>query len=452
MLKANSLMHKNNSAPELPLADGLGPRAVALDLLQQVLGAKRPLDQVLDLDAAFHRLDARDRSFVRMMVATTLRRKGQIDDLIARALDKGQEPRPETLRHILYIGITQILFMDVPDHAAVDTSVSLAAHYGMEKQKGFVNAVLRRMISEGREWAKKQDDVRLNFPDWVLRAWIDDYELSKALEIATASLAEAPLDITVKKREEEKLWESTLESSRLPTGTLRRTGGGNVADFPGLADGSWWVQDASSALPVRLMGDIAGKKVIDLCAAPGGKTMQLAAAGARVTAVDRSATRLKILNENVTRTGLASSVATVIADGAEWKPQEKADIILVDAPCTATGTIRRHPDLLHLKNERDLHQLVNVQARLLDNAASMAAGKGSFIFYCTCSLQKDEGERQVDRFVHDHPEFKRTPFKAAEVFGLDAAITDYGDLRILPFHLAPHGGMDGFFIARLEKI
>lgn len=443
-------MHKN--AAELPLADGLMPRQCALAILQQVLGQKKSLDQVLDSEPSLHKLDARDRAFVRMIVATALRRKGQIDDLIARALDKGQEPRPEMLRLILYIGITQILFMDVPDHAAVDTSVSLAAQNGMEKQKGFVNAVLRRMIAEGREWLKKQDDVALNFPEWILRAWIADYDLSKTLEIATASLAEAPLDITVKKREEEKIWESTLESKRLPSGALRRVGGGSVADMPGLMDGSWWVQDASSSLPVRLMGDIAGKHVIDLCSAPGGKTMQLAAAGAHVTAVDRSASRMKLVHDNLARTGLASHVHTVIADGAEWKPTDKADIVLVDAPCTATGTIRRHPDLLHLKSERDLQQLVNVQARILDNAASMIAAKGGMIFYCTCSLQKDEGERQVDRFVHDHPEFKRTPFKAAEVFGLDAAITDYGDLRILPFHLAPHGGMDGFFIARLERI
>ncbi len=442
-------MHKT---AELPLADGLAPRACALAILQQVLAQKKPLDQALDTDSVFPRLDARDRAFVRMLVATALRRKGQIDDLIARAMDKAQEPRPDTLRYILYVGITQILFMDVPDHAAVDTSVSLAAQAGLEKQKGFVNAVLRRMISEGVEWAKKQDDIALNFPDWILRAWIADYELSKTLDIATASLAEASLDITVKKKEEEKLWESTLESTRLPTGSLRRTAGGHVADLPGLADGSWWVQDASSSLPVRLMGDIAGRHVIDLCAAPGGKTMQLAAAGARVTAVDRSASRMKLVHENLARTGLDKNVTTVIADGAEWRAPEKADIVLVDAPCTATGTIRRHPDLLHLKSERDLQQLVNVQARLLDNAASMVAGKGGFIFYCTCSLQRDEGERQVDRFVHDHPEFKRTSFKSVELPALANAITDYGDLRILPYHLAPHGGMDGFFVARLEKI
>jgi 16S rRNA (cytosine967-C5)-methyltransferase len=341
--------------------------------------------------------------------------------------------------------------MDVPDHAAVDTSVTLAGQGGLERQKGFVNAVLRRMISEGREWLKKQDEVALNFPDWILRAWIGDYELSTALEIATASLAEASLDITVKKNEEQKLWANTLEASILPTGSLRRTGGGNVADLPGLQEGSWWVQDASSALPVRLMGDVSGKRVIDLCAAPGGKTMQLAASGAQVTAVDRSSARVKILAENLARTGLDSHVETIIADGAEWRPKVEADIVLIDAPCTATGTIRRHPDLLHLKSERDLMQLIDVQARLLNNAAGMV-GRGGLIFYCTCSLQKDEGERQVDRFVRDFPEFKRASFKASEVEGLETAITDYGDLRILPYHLTPQGGMDGFFVARLEKI
>lgn len=436
--------------PELPLAEGLASRDCALSLLHQILGQKRPLDQVLERDEGLRALDGRDRAFVRMLVSTVLRRKGQIDDLISRALEKGQEPRPEMLRHILYLGITQIIFMDVPDHAAVDTSVSLATQHNMERQKGFVNAVLRRMISEGREWMKKQDEVALNFPEWILRAWIEDYELSGALEVATASLAEAALDITVKKDEEQKLWAGTLEASELPTGSLRRSGGGSVGGLPGLAEGSWWVQDASSALPVKLMGDVAGKRVIDLCAAPGGKTMQLAAAGAHVVALDRSAARMKILQENLARTGLESHVETVIADGAEWQPKSPADIVLIDAPCTATGTIRRHPDLLHLKTARDLTQLVDTQARLLDNAARMVE-KGGMIFYCTCSLQKDEGERQIDRFVHDHPDFKRVPFKALNVLGMDRAITDYGDLRLLPFHLAPHGGMDGFFIARLEK-
>lgn len=440
------------SIPTPPAAapDGLPARVSALFILQQVLQQRRPLDQVLESEPSLQALDSRDRAFVRMLVATVLRRKGQLDDLISKALQKGEEPRPDTLRHILYVGMTQLLFMDVPDHAAVDTAVTLAGQGGLDRQKGFVNAVLRRMTAEGREWLKKQDDLRLNFPDWILQAWIADYGLTEALKIAQASLAEAPLDITVKKAGERKLWASKLESEILPGGSLRRTAGGAVGGLPGLIEGSWWVQDASSALPVRVMGDLKGKKVIDLCAAPGGKTMQLAAAEATVTAVDRSASRIKLLRENLARTALQDRVEIIISDGAEWRPKEPADIVLLDAPCTATGTIRRHPDLLHLKTSRDLQQLTEVQARLLVNAARMVES-GGLIVYCTCSLQKDEGEHQIEAFLGNHPDFRRVPIEAGDTGVPDAAITADGDARLLPFHQAAQGGMDGFFIARLRK-
>lgn len=340
--------------------------------------------------------------------------------------------------------------MDVPDHAAVDTSVSLAKAEGAERQKGFINAVLRRMISEGREWVKKQDPVQTNVPEWILKDWIATYGLIEAAEIAQGSLTEAPLDITVKDKGEIKLWEGALGASALPTGSLRRSGGGNVTELAGFADGSWWVQDASAALPARLFGDRKDKTVVDLCAAPGGKTMQLASMGANVIAVDRSTSRMKILFQNLDRTNLRARVETVIADGAEWKPQKPVDAVLLDAPCSATGTIRRHPDLLHLKTPKDIEQLCAIQGRLLDNAAGILQPGGTLI-YCTCSLQKAEGEGQITSFLYRHPEFRRAPVKAGEIGNIEGAITLDGDVRLLPYHLAPHGGMDGFFISRLKK-
>ncbi|MCB1530713.1 MAG: 16S rRNA (cytosine(967)-C(5))-methyltransferase RsmB [Rhodospirillales bacterium] len=432
------------------MSDGLSARSAALKILDQVLQKKRPLDQVLESERAFYSLPGRERAFTRMLVSTVLRRKGQLDDLIRRAMNRGEEPRPETLRHILYIGITQLLFMDVPDHAAVDTSVSLAKAEGAERQKGFINAVLRRMISEGREWVKKQDPVQTNVPEWILKDWIATYGLIEAAEIAQGSLTEAPLDITVKDKGEIKLWEGALGASALPTGSLRRSGGGNVTELAGFADGSWWVQDASAALPARLFGDRKDKTVVDLCAAPGGKTMQLASMGANVIAVDRSTSRMKILFQNLDRTNLRARVETVIADGAEWKPQKPVDAVLLDAPCSATGTIRRHPDLLHLKTPKDIEQLCAIQGRLLDNAAGILQPGGTLI-YCTCSLQKAEGEGQITSFLYRHPEFRRAPVKAGEIGNIEGAITLDGDVRLLPYHLAPHGGMDGFFISRLKK-
>ncbi len=438
------------SAEQLPLSDGLDARLSALSLIDAVLVKKQFLDSALERTREYNVLEPRDRAFCRMLVSTILRHKGQLDDMIVRALDKGQEPRPETIRHILYIGMCQLFFMDVADHAAIDTSVRIAEKLGHVKQKGFVNAVLRRMQTEGREWLKNLDPVQTNFPSWLLSRWIDQCGLSETAQIAQALLSEAPLDITVKHKGELKMWEGALDAMALPTGSLRRMQGGRVQDLAGYETGSWWVQDASAALPVRLLGDINDKYVVDLCAAPGGKTMQLAAAGARVAAVDRSPARSKLIHENLARVKLQQNVEVIIADGAEWQPQEAPDVILLDAPCTASGTIRRHPDLLHLKEERDLISLVDVQARLLNHAADILKPGGT-LMYCTCSLLKEEGEDQIEAFLAAHPDFTRVSFEGEEGFALDPLLTQAGDLRILPYHLSLNGGLDGFFIARLQK-
>ncbi|HPF78377.1 MAG TPA: 16S rRNA (cytosine(967)-C(5))-methyltransferase RsmB [Alphaproteobacteria bacterium] len=431
--------------------NGLQTRKIAYHILCEVLLRKTPLDQVLARHGEFNGLEeARDRAFVRMLVATCLRRKGQIDDLIRRTVDKDREIHPQSLGVILSIGVCQVIFMNVPSHAAVDTTVNLAEAENMSRQKGFINAVLRRMTSEGQEWVKKQDAVQMNMPSWLLRQWIDDYGLSGAAEIAQGSLAEAPTDISIKNQNEENYWAGELDASVLPTGSLRRSGGGNVTDLKGFDDGAWWVQDASAALPAKVLGDISGKTVIDLCAAPGGKTAQLAAGGAQVIAVDRSAKRLATLKENMDRLQLADHVEVVASDGGVWQPPAPVDVVLLDAPCTATGMIRRHPDVMHLKGERDLAQLCDLQSRLLNNAAAMVKA-GGMLVYCTCSLQKAEGEQQINTFLLSHSDFERKPISAREIGGLEDLVTADGDLRVLPYHLAPQGGMDGFYVARLIK-
>ncbi|MFA5593304.1 MAG: transcription antitermination factor NusB [Micavibrio sp.] len=434
-------------ASDLP--DGLAPREAALSILEQVLRQKKMLDMVLERDEKFKALDPRDRALARMMAATALRRKGQLDDLIARAIDK-EAPRPEKLKWILYLGITQILFMDVPNHAAVDTAVKLTAQEGMEGKKAFINAILRRMTNEGRAWLDAQDEAALNIPQWIYRQWMEDYGLVRAKDIAKASLAEAALDITLKDPSTVKTWAARLEAEILSTGSLRRAGGGHVRALDGYEDGAWWIQDASSALPVKLMGDLTGKKVLDLCAAPGGKTMQLAAAGAQVTALDRSAARMAQLAENLRRIGLEDRVQTIIEDGTVWTPRGLFDIVLLDAPCSATGTIRRHPDLLHLKAEKDQAGLMGVQERLLAHAPDLLEA-GGMLVYCTCSLQKAEGERQVDKFLAGRPDFKRVPVRREEFGGTDGFVNGAGDVRIFPYLLKEQGGMDGFFISRLRK-
>lgn len=442
-----------NSQPDMleELAgDGMAARGAALKILEQVLGRKVMLDSVLERERSFLDLDTRDRAFVRMLVATVLRRKGQMDDLIARASDKKEAPRPETLKWILYIGIAQILFMDVANHAAVDTSVTLAAQNNMEGKKGFVNAILRRMTGEGGRWLSQQDAAALNIPDWLYLQWINDYGAVRAKDIALASLEEAHLDITVKNPDDLKDWGLKLATRVLPTGSLRRPSGGHVADLAGFEDGAWWVQDASSALPVKLMGEVRGARVLDLCAAPGGKTAQLAAAGANVTALDRSAARMATLTENIKRLGLTANVQTIIEDGSVWKSKDTFQFVLLDAPCSATGTIRRHPDLLALKTLKDQEGLMSIQERLLANAANLLES-GGILLYCTCSLQKAEGERQIEHFLKTHANFRRVPIRKEEFGSIDGLVNSEGDVRILPYHLKEDGGMDGFFISRLQK-
>jgi 16S rRNA (cytosine967-C5)-methyltransferase len=433
----------------LTSGDMLSARIVALNLLEDVLGRKNPLDIALENSADFRTLPARDRSFCRMLVSTALRRLGQVDDLITKSEER---PGNKTLllQNILRLGVTQIMFMNVPDHAAVDTSVRIAESCGMDRQKGFVNGLLRTVARIGKEWLARQDEGRLNTPEWLLKIWIDDFGLKTAAQIARANLAEAPLDITLRDEADRNFWASNLKASEVGNGTLRRIAGGPVHEIPGYDEGSWWIQDAAAAIPALLFGDIKGKTVIDLCAAPGGKSAQLAARGANVIAIDRSAQRLKKLEANLARLKLADKVQVIASDASSWKPKEPAQFILVDAPCTATGTIRRHPDVPHLKSMRDLESLVPTQMRILENAFNILA-PGGVLVYCTCSLQKCEGEDQIHHLLSQHPNAAKIAITPKEIGEIHEAVTENGDVRTLPFHLAASGGIDGFFISRITK-
>lgn len=427
----------------------LWPRRVALALLTNVLERNHTLDDSLESNADFAKLQTRDRAFVRMLVTTTLRRLGQIDDLIRRALSKPDEDiKPQSIMQILRLGITQLVFMNTADFAAVDTSVELVVAQGLSRQKGFVNGVLRTIGREGKNWTTQQDIPRLNTPPWLMKSWILDYGLPRALDMALANMNEAPLDITLRNKAELASWAELLRGTALPTGTLRvMTPEGRVDTLPGFNDGAWWVQDAASAIPVSLLGNIAGRHVVDMCAAPGGKTAQLVAQGAAVTAVDRSTSRLKRLHENMARLGFENNVEVVCADAGAWHPKEKVDFVLLDAPCSATGTLRRHPDLAWLKTERDVESLAQVQKKLIENALAMLNTGGTLI-YCTCSLQKAEGEAHFS----DIGGAAISPIMREEVAGLEHAVTPEGFLRITPAMWNDKGGIDGFFVARLVKI
>ena len=434
------------------VAPGLAARRGAAELLGAVLTRRRPLDEAITVEMATGHLAAaspRDRAFARQIAATTLRRLGTIDHAIGRLLDRELPKRAGATQNILRAGAAEMLFLGVAPHAAVSMAVEAAARDGAARHfKALVNAVLRRLSREGAALIDNLDTERLDTPDWLWKSWLAAYGEETTRAIIRAHYADPPLDLSVKRDSERAQWAETLGADLLPTGTLRLAGAGRIEELPGFADGAWWVQDAAAALPALLLGDVAGRDVLDLCAAPGGKTAELAARGAHVTALDRSAPRLERLKENLARLGLEAE--SVVADAAEYAPGRTWERILLDAPCSATGTARRHPDVLHLKSPADRDKLIVLQARLIARAAELLAPGGTLV-YCTCSLEPEEGVERVEAFLAARPDFARQSIAADEIAGEAGWLTEAGDLRTLPSHLDGRGGLDGFYAARLTR-
>jgi 16S rRNA (cytosine967-C5)-methyltransferase len=439
---------------------GLAARRIAADILDGVLHKHRTLDDQLDGPAAHPALKTladRDRALMRRLVATILRRLGTLGHVLSRLLDRGVPTDAPRAQSALLIGAAQILWMDVPDHAAVDLSVRLVqSDRRAAKYAGLVNAVLRRCAREGAGLVDEVKTETLDLPPWLLRRWIAHYGEHTARAMAHAILHEPSLDLTVKS--DGTQWATRLHGELLQLGTVRTVLQGSVKMLPGFAEGQWWVQDAAAALPARLFGDIKGKRILDLCAAPGGKTAQLAHAGAEVTALDRSPARVARLKDNLARLQLTADAIT--ADAVEWQGDAQGNVhggfdgILVDAPCTSTGTIRRHPDVAWLRQESDFAALTALQKRLLQKATHLLKPGGTLV-YCTCSLEIEEGEAQIAALLAAESGLKRVPVDASEVAGLSEIVNADGDLRTLPSHL-PHAdprlaGLDGFYAARLVK-
>ncbi|WP_137388250.1 RsmB/NOP family class I SAM-dependent RNA methyltransferase [Rhodoligotrophos defluvii] len=438
-----------------PDKGGLLIRSEAARLLGAVLFKQQPLDDLLNesLERRAASLNGRDRALLRAIVATALRRKGQIDALVDRFLTRGRPKHYDLLQPLLLVAAAQLLFMRVAHHAAIDTAVTLIGQSRpINHLKGLANAVLRRMSREGPALLASQDDARLNTPDWLWNRWLGHYGEAETRAIAEAHIQEPPLDLTPRDGDAASLADR-LGGTALPTGTVRLTEHhGRVEALEGYAAGEWWVQDAAAALPARLLGDVGGKRVIDLCAAPGGKTLQLAAAGAHVTAVDLSEPRLARVRDNLARTGLAAEV--VCADATAFSTEQPADAVLLDAPCSATGTIRRHPDIPYTKTAEQLTALSALQDRLLRQAVALTK-PGGIIVYCTCSLEPEEGEARVEAALDEGLPVERLPIQPEEIGGLARAITPAGDLRTLPSIMLDEErgirGLDGFYACRLVR-
>ncbi len=427
-------------------------REAAADLLTAVLSKRVAFDRALRGAMARGRLASlspRDKAFARLLAVTVLRRRGQVDDALARFMKKPLPAKAEKAIRALQIGACELLFLDAPAHAAVSSAVALAARaHRSAAYKGLVNAVLRRVGQARHEILETQDPVALNVPVWLRESWTGAYGAAQATQIAGAILTEPTLDLTLKNPGDAAALTDALDARLLPTGTLRRPLGGLINALPGFAQGQWWVQDAAAALPAALLGDVSGQSVIDLCAAPGGKSAQLAARGGQVTALDNAGGRVKLIMENLDRLQLTAQC--IEGDALEWRPAAPAPFALLDAPCSATGTIRRHPDVMHLKSPKDVKALAPLQAALLDAAADMVA-PGGLLVYCVCSLQPEEGAHQIDAFLNRRSDMARLEVTPAEVMNCAQFITKQGDLRTTPAHWPEYGGLDGFYAARLVK-
>jgi 16S rRNA (cytosine967-C5)-methyltransferase len=428
-------------APQTPPNDavGLPARAAALELLIAALGGRAGMDEGLT-HPALAALDGRDRAFARALVMATLRRLGPIDSALQSKVKKAP---PDKVVQVLRLGVAQAFVLKTPAHAAVTTSVDLVAQdKGLAMFKGLVNAVLRGLVREPPEL----DDPELLAPSWLYARWRAVYSIEGARQIAAMIAEEPATDLSFKDPAQAAALAAELEGEVLPGGSLRTFKRGDISTWPGFAEGGWWVQDAAAAIPARLLNVKPGETALDMCAAPGGKTLQLAAAGAEVTAIDRSAPRLKRVSENLARTGLSAEI--VAADAANWTDKRSFDAILLDAPCSATGTFRRHPDVLWAAKPSDVAGLAAVQSKLLD-AAVRRLKPGGRLVYCVCSLETEEGEGQVAAFLRRTPGVTLDQIAVGEGGSPEASLDDDGTLRILPHHLA--GGMDGFYVARFRK-
>ena len=405
------------------------------------------LDSALSAQPGYKTMDARDRAFARAILSAAIRRRGTLEAAYNSFLDKPLRPREVFGRAVLTLASAELLVLMTPPHAVVDGWVRItgAAEEG-RRLKGLVNAVLRRVSERGADVLASADPI-MDLPDWLRARWVEIYGEETARAMALARAGAPPLDLSVKPGFDAAV-ASEIGGARLPTGTARKDGIGDVTALPGFEAGNWWAQDAAAALPVHLLAPKPGERIADICAAPGGKTLQLAAADAEVIAVDRSEKRLKRVTENLARTGLTATIIT--ADATRWQPDEALDAVLLDAPCSATGTLRRRPDVAWAKGVEDIASLAALQAGLLDNAFAMLKPGGRLI-YCTCSLEPEEGEDQIAAFLARRPEARREPVSAEELPGLTDAITPEGDVRTRPDMWADRGGLDGFFIARLVR-
>lgn len=425
---------------------GLAVRIWAAGAVRRALRERRALDEALQLSAPKMPMSDADRSLARAIAMVTFRRFGTIRRVLAERLSQGEWPDAGMLREAVQTATAQILFLDIPDHAAVDVAIELCKQDPQARHfSKLANAVLRRVAAE-KEHILGHPVEGEDSPAWMLERWRMAYGAAAAQAIAAQHALPPSIDLTLFSPEAASALGDRVEA--LPTGSFRLRSDEPVTALPGFAEGHFQVQDAASAMPARLFGDLRGLKVLDLCAAPGGKTAQLIHAGGIVTAVERSAQRAERLRENLRRLNMDAEIRIMDAMAVEDGPY---DAVLLDAPCSATGTIRRHPEIAWTKTLADILALAVQQKRILAHAARLVR-PGGLLVYATCSLEPEEGEHQVARFLEGNKEFHNVPVQGQEFVLASEAVNPDGFLRLLPSTMADIGGVDGFFAARLRRL
>jgi len=419
----------------------------AAKIISAVIDKKTSLDGMMDAEhgnPAYRSLNLADRALVRAIVNSALRHLPRIETAISMMLDGPLPQGARSLHHVLVVAVAQMLYLDVPDHSAVDLAVEQAHRDPRNKRfVKLVNAVLRRLGREKDAVIAAIDAVPV-LPDWFYNRLVKSYGEEAASRIAASQLLPSSIDVTVKSDPDH--WAKELNGTVLPNGSVRLGSfEGQVSALPGFAEGEWWVQDFSASMPVRLMGDLKGKRVADLCAAPGGKTAQLVLAGAKVTALDQSGNRLKRLRSNLERLGFEAE--TIEANMLKYQPEELFDTVLLDAPCSSTGTMRKHPDVSWTKDEKDIAKLATLQEQMLRQALTLVKDGGMIVF-SNCSLDPSEGEDMVARVLASDSNLERVSVDAKDLPGMEIVINANGDLRTTPDMF---GGVDGFYATVLRK-
>lgn len=426
------------------------PRRLAVETLQNILENKRFFNEIKKEEAFAAQ---KEQAFLNMLILTALRRLVFLQKVISAFAAKKLPDKHAFARHALILAAAELLFLETPDYAVLNSYVNLVKKQNDKYVAGFVNAVLRKIAAAKEELLNADNGIF--FPESFRKLLQKDYTAEQISRIETAAANETPLDLTVKTNPE--FWAEKLGGTLLPNGTVRLENTGKIEKLTGYKDGSWWVQDFSASLAAMALSKPQNKNILDLCAAPGGKTAQLLAAGAQVTSLDISEDRLKTLSENIHRLQLPTP-RILCADALAYLEDatETYDAVLLDAPCSATGTLRRHPEIVHIKQAADIQKMAALQKQILEKI-SKAIKTGGELIYCTCSIAKSEGEHQIKAFLQQHAEFRIIPLSAENFSAFsgqlpDDMFTPEGFVRTLPYHLSAQGGADSFFITKLQKV